>query len=686
MRLKRFLFCSALLLTSSLMIQIGLRAKNNQEPIEVHAAQKNYNFDPYTYEGSYYDSLPNSPTQGMNGTLRTSLSSLIQPEAYYTYSGSGDNCLSTVLQSADEDPENPNNMIYFYSRDSVTKNAASSWNREHVWPQSLSVNASGTELWGKTKAGTDILHIRPTYEGTNSSRNNNIYAETNNADVRNHSITGYEFGYGKGVFEPLACNKGDAARIIMYIWVAHQNTYDSMSDITNVFESYDTMMNWHIEDTPDLLEGNRNDFCETSIQKNRNPFVDHPEYAWQIFGEMCSTEVLNRAKAKYPADGSSTVTPDPDEATLESITISGYTTEFNVGDTFSFGGTVTAHYSDYSTRNVTNSCTFSGYNMSESGTQTVTVSYSTVSTTYEITVKATSSSETTITGSYYEKVTTTPNITNGEYLIVCEETSVAFNGGLTTLDAVSNNIEVEITDNKIPVSEDTTAAQFTIDASKRTIKSKSGYYIGQTSNSNGLETNTSTTFTNTISIGIDGEANILSSGGAYLRYNSASNQLRFRYYRSGTYTNQKAIQLYKLNALETAKAWATTFMDSVTCDGGVTKPNVATWNSCGTTYNNLEDGAKAYFVNATYTLSGSTVTALNGTDQTIAEAVARYDYIVGKYGTSAYQNFMTDREVLSYARTFVTMQNKTLMNSLIIVVTSCTLFGLRLIIRKKKPH
>lgn len=72
--------------------------------------------------------------------------------------------------------------------------------------------------------------------------------------------------------------------------------------------------------------------------------------------------------------------------TLTSISISGQTTSFDVGDTFSFGGTVTAHYNNGSSTDVTASATFSGYNMSTAGNQTVTVSYGGQSTTYQITV------------------------------------------------------------------------------------------------------------------------------------------------------------------------------------------------------------------------------------------------------------------------------------------------------------
>ena len=94
----------------------------------------------------------------------------------------------------------------------------------------------------------------------------------------------------------------------------------------------------------------------------------------------------------------------PSEKSLSSISVSGQTTSFTVGDTFSFGGTVTANYSDYSSADVTSSATFSGYNMSTTGSQTVTVSYTeggvTKTTTYSIDVADSSSEEIIIVGTY----------------------------------------------------------------------------------------------------------------------------------------------------------------------------------------------------------------------------------------------------------------------------------------------
>ncbi len=165
--------------------------------------------------------------------------------------------------------------------------------------------------------------------------------------------------------------------------------------------------------------------------------------------------------------------------------------------------------------------------------------------TYSITVNAPTGG-TTAAESGFVKVTAIEDITDGEYLIVYEDGPLAFDGSLDGLDAVGNTIDVEIANDKIAANSTTTASTFTIAAvtGGYSIQSKSGYYIGQTSNANGLTTSDETVYTNTLSI-TDGDADIVSSS-AYLRYNSASNQTRFRYYKSSSYTGQKAIQLYKL--------------------------------------------------------------------------------------------------------------------------------------------
>ena len=94
---------------------------------------------------------------------------------------------------------------------------------------------------------------------------------------------------------------------------------------------------------------------------------------------------------------SQAITVNAAAKTLSSISISGQKTSFTVDESFNFGGTVTAHFSDSSTSDVTASATYSGYNMSVAGNYTVTVSYTysdtTKTTTYSITVVASGGGE-----------------------------------------------------------------------------------------------------------------------------------------------------------------------------------------------------------------------------------------------------------------------------------------------------
>ena len=88
---------------------------------------------------------------------------------------------------------------------------------------------------------------------------------------------------------------------------------------------------------------------------------------------------------------------------MSSIAVSDAQTNYTTGDTF-VKPTVTATFSDNSQVDVTNSATFSGYDMSVAGTQIVTVSYTygsvTKEATYTITVTQGSTPVTT-----YEQVT-----------------------------------------------------------------------------------------------------------------------------------------------------------------------------------------------------------------------------------------------------------------------------------------
>ena len=150
----------------------------------------------------------------------------------------------------------------------------------------------------------------------------------------------------------------------------------------------------------------------------------------------------------------------------------------------------------------------------------------------------------------YVKVTEAPTDWAGDYLIVYEAGNVAFDGSLTTLDDVSNTVAVTISEGAIAATEALNAAKFTIAKvdGGYSLQAASGKFIGITSNSNGLKAADAVgNYTHDLSIDESGNAVIKANfegSTMTLRYNKASNQARFRYYKSG----QEPVALYKFAA------------------------------------------------------------------------------------------------------------------------------------------
>ena len=158
----------------------------------------------------------------------------------------------------------------------------------------------------------------------------------------------------------------------------------------------------------------------------------------------------------------------------------------------------------------------------------------------------------------YEKVTSTPSDWSGEYLIVYEAGKVIFNGSLDKPDVANNTLGVTISNGSISPTEAIEATRVTIAKSEKvyTILTTKGKYIGNASNSNSLSASDSK-LTNEISLN-GSDVTIKSSGGAHLRYNDASDQKRFRYIKSGSYTGQKAIQLYRKQGASSTTYYSST--------------------------------------------------------------------------------------------------------------------------------
>lgn len=165
----------------------------------------------------------------------------------------------------------------------------SCYNREHSFPKSWFNDASPMY--------TDIFHLYPTDGYVNGQRGNFPFGEVSNADwtSTNGSKKGSNSypGYSGTVFEPIDEYKGDFARTYFYMATRY---YDQMYTWSNVvtngtqYPAYEEwvvnlLFQWHANDPVSEKEINRNNVIFEKYQHNRNPFIDHPEYALSIWGD-----------------------------------------------------------------------------------------------------------------------------------------------------------------------------------------------------------------------------------------------------------------------------------------------------------------------------------------------------------------------------------------------------------------
>lgn len=547
----------------------------------------------------YYDRA-----SGLTGDeLKSALHEIIKGHTIISYSGLLDAYAKTDCRSDGTIWD-----IYSNYRFSISGNCGSykkegdCWNREHTWPQSWFNEVSGPK--------SDLFHVYPTDGFVNGKRSNYPYGEVTSPTYTsgNGSKLGpcTTSGYSGTVFEPVDEYKGDIARSFFYMSVRYyseDNGWGS-SDMTSksVIKPWamTMLLRWNEDDPVSQKEIARNNTIYDKYQGNRNPFIDHPEYARMIWDEnwtageeyniTCATSSHGTVTTPATAAAGTTVALSviPDEGyELETLTVyktgdASTTVPVNSDATFvmpEYDVTVSATFRENNTfyaitlESVNNGTIAASTQNAKVGTTVMLTAtpnsgyalynwYVTKADGSQATVAVTDNAfimpacDVTVDATfvrvvegdnYYVKVTSTPDDWSGEYLIVYEGDSKAFNGELTTLDVTSNTISVTISEDKIVSNETTDAATFTIAKSGNayTIRSASGYYIGKTSNSsNGLNSSTTQAYTNSLSLS-SGDVDIVSSGGAYLRYNASSGEQRFRYFKSSSYNAQQAIQLYK---------------------------------------------------------------------------------------------------------------------------------------------
>jgi endonuclease I len=232
--------------------------------------------------GGDYDSTYYATAVGKTGTpLRTALHNVIKVQTKLSYDQ-----VWEALKDTDQDPGNSGNVILLYTGRSQGKNTnggnPDDWNREHVWAKSHG------DFGTATGPGTDVHHLRPTDVSVNATRGNKDF------DNGGTQVAEAPGNYtDSDSWEPRNAVKGDVARMIMYMAIRYEGedgwpNLEMNQSVNNGSAPYigklSVLLQWNRADLPDAFEKRRNQVIYDNWQGNRNPFIDHPEWATSIWG------------------------------------------------------------------------------------------------------------------------------------------------------------------------------------------------------------------------------------------------------------------------------------------------------------------------------------------------------------------------------------------------------------------
>ena len=247
-----------------------------------------------------------------NGTLDLGYGALWKTYAtsdvdtYYENNG-------TLLDMYSENPTGPDAYEYIIGSVANGGNQCGSanqnvegfcYNREHSLPQSF---------YGKLAPMVNDAHfVIPTDYYVNSRRETYSFGETvapswttsNGTKVGPSNFP----GYSGTIFEPIDEFKGDLARMHLFFITRYEDKLQSFSEYHNAQNPLDgtvnrgykqwyinLMLKWAAQDPVSQREIDRNNAI-FARQKNRNPFIDHPEWVNMIWTSTLSTTEVSSFK------------------------------------------------------------------------------------------------------------------------------------------------------------------------------------------------------------------------------------------------------------------------------------------------------------------------------------------------------------------------------------------------------
>jgi endonuclease I len=228
--------------------------------------------------------------EGLTGAaLKAKLHEIISTGAIQL-DDNGENDAMRVLHT---DPANPDNVLLLYNpTSSVPKStynhSPNGWNKEHCWPESRGLGNNGPDQ-------VDVHNLYAEHMGANALRGNLYFDESDPLDAAYRApatnvapLTSMD----SNSFEPPPASKGNVARAIFYMATRYDGgekdtavlSFSNDPAHTNTMGRLPTLLLWHVMDPPDDAERARNELIFSAYQRNRNPFIDRPEWVEAIWG------------------------------------------------------------------------------------------------------------------------------------------------------------------------------------------------------------------------------------------------------------------------------------------------------------------------------------------------------------------------------------------------------------------
>lgn len=210
-----------------------------------------------TFSNTYYSSTQNKSAEDLKTALKSTISAGYVSLGYTT---ARDNMYGSIDNVGGD-------VECVYTGTTATFNTraganSASFNCEHTYPQGKFSSSEPMK--------SDIHHLFPTTVSSNSKRDNDPFGVVSNPTW---NVGGSKSG--GGTFEPRNVHKGTVGRAMSYFVLRHQ-------DYGGFYTGQEAVLRQWMETYPPSAQDIKRNNDIYALQKNRNPFVDYPQFLDRI--------------------------------------------------------------------------------------------------------------------------------------------------------------------------------------------------------------------------------------------------------------------------------------------------------------------------------------------------------------------------------------------------------------------